>query len=106
MVPEYQIGAIACFLFAVFNLSCELASSLQGQLILVLVRLQNGMFYDDKIISINTVVMFKAHVSCHHEDDKIIVFERASLLWVFNFHSTKSFPDYRIGASIAGKYPS
>lgn len=46
----------------------------------------------------------QAYVSCHHEDDKIIVFERASLMWVFNFHPTKSFADYRIGASIAGKY--
>ena len=35
----------------------------------------------------------------------MIVFERGSLLWVFNFHSTKSFADYRVGASIAGKYP-
>jgi len=46
----------------------------------------------------------QAYVSCHHEDDKMIVFERGSLLWVFNFHSTKSFADYRVGASIAGKY--
>ena len=54
----------------------------------------------------NTVViLFQAYVSCHHEDDKMIVFERGSLLWVFNFHSTKSFADYRVGASIAGKYP-
>ena len=49
--------------------------------------------------------MFQGYVSCHHEDDKMIVFERGSLLWVFNFHSTKSFADYRVGASIAGKYP-
>lgn len=49
--------------------------------------------------------MLQAYVSCHHEDDKMIVFERGSLLWVFNFHSTKSFADYRVGASIAGKYP-
>lgn len=55
---------------------------------------------------LNTVsVMLQAYVSCHHEDDKMIVFERGSLLWVFNFHSTKSFADYRVGASIAGKYP-
>lgn len=49
--------------------------------------------------------MLQAYVSCHHEDDKMIVFERGSLLWVFNFHSTKSFADYRVGVSIAGKYP-
>ena len=52
-----------------------------------------------------SLICFQAYVSCHHEDDKLIVFERASLMWVFNFHPTKSFADYRIGASIAGKYP-
>ncbi|KAI8846972.1 glycogen branching enzyme [Chytridium lagenaria] len=28
---------------------------------------------------------------------KIIAFERGGLLWIFNFHPTKSFTDYRIG---------
>lgn len=46
----------------------------------------------------------QAYVSLHHEDDKLIVFERGTLLWVFNFHTTKSFADYRIGAGTAGKY--
>jgi 1,4-alpha-glucan branching enzyme len=32
-----------------------------------------------------------------HEGDKIIVFEKENLLFVFNFHPTKSFADYRIG---------
>lgn len=49
--------------------------------------------------------IFQAYVSLHHEDDKMIVFERGTLIWVFNFHTHKSFADYRIGASIAGKYP-
>ena len=44
-------------------------------------------------------------MSLHHEDDKMIVFERGDLIWIFNFHINKSFADYRIGASIAGKYP-
>jgi hypothetical protein len=39
-----------------------------------------------------------------HEDDKIIAFERAGLLFVFSFHPEKSFTDYRIGVSRAGKY--
>lgn len=46
----------------------------------------------------------QAYVSLHHEDDKMIVFERGDLIWIFNFHINKSFADYRIGASIAGKY--
>ncbi|RWS27786.1 1:4-alpha-glucan-branching enzyme-like protein [Leptotrombidium deliense] len=44
------------------------------------------------------------YVSWKHEDDKTIVFERAKCVFVFNFHSTKSFPDYRIGVGNPGKY--
>uniref|UniRef100_A0A182JHK2 1,4-alpha-glucan branching enzyme n=1 Tax=Anopheles atroparvus TaxID=41427 RepID=A0A182JHK2_ANOAO len=45
-----------------------------------------------------------AYVSCKHEDDKVIAFERNNLLFVFNFHSNKSFTDYRIGVDLPGKY--
>eukprot|EP00048_Salpingoeca_helianthica_P021922 m.15211 g.15211 ORF g.15211 m.15211 type:complete len:745 (-) comp6629_c1_seq1:438-2672(-) len=45
-----------------------------------------------------------AYVSCKHEDDKILVFERAGLIFAFNFHATKSFTDYRVGAATPGKY--
>ncbi|EDO27132.1 predicted protein, partial [Nematostella vectensis] len=45
-----------------------------------------------------------AYVSNKHEDDKIIAFERGNLLWIFNFHPTKSFPDYRVGVNRAGKF--
>uniref|UniRef100_A0A6G1S4L1 1,4-alpha-glucan branching enzyme n=1 Tax=Aceria tosichella TaxID=561515 RepID=A0A6G1S4L1_9ACAR len=45
-----------------------------------------------------------AWVSCKHEDDKMIVFDRAGLVFVFNFHPTKSFTDYKIGIDVAGKY--
>ncbi|EAA07235.3 1,4-alpha-glucan-branching enzyme [Anopheles arabiensis] len=45
-----------------------------------------------------------AYVSWKHEDDKVIAFERNNLLFLFNFHSTKSFTDYRIGVELAGKY--
>ncbi|KAF0990081.1 hypothetical protein HZS_5755 [Henneguya salminicola] len=38
-------------------------------------------------------------VSKHHQEDKIISFERGSLLWVFNFHPTNSYVDYRIPLS-------
>jgi len=43
-------------------------------------------------------------VQCKHEADKIIAFERGGLLWIFNFHPTQSFADYRIGCSRSGKY--
>ncbi len=38
-----------------------------------------------------------------HSDDKIIVFKRAELVFVFNFHPIYSYTDYRFDAT-AGKY--
>ena len=40
------------------------------------------------------------------EGDKVIVFERAGLLFIFNFHPTRSYTDYRVGVEKPGKYPS
>lgn len=45
-----------------------------------------------------------AYVSLKHEGDKVIAFERAGLLFVFNFHPTKSYTDYRVGVDVAGSY--
>nr|XP_056714180.1 1,4-alpha-glucan-branching enzyme [Euleptes europaea] len=47
----------------------------------------------------------QAYVSEKHESDKVIAFERANLLFIFNFHPSKSFTDYRVGVQIPGKYP-
>ncbi|GJE84371.1 glycoside hydrolase family 13 protein [Phanerochaete sordida] len=46
----------------------------------------------------------QAWVSLKHEGDKVIAFERAGLVFVFNFHPTNSFTDYRIGVDVAGTY--
>ena len=46
----------------------------------------------------------QAYISLKNEKDKVIVFERAGLLWVFNFHTTQSFADYRIGVQEGGTY--
>lgn len=46
----------------------------------------------------------QAWVSLKHETDKVVVFERAGLLFVFNFHSTNSFTDYRVGVDVPGEY--
>ena len=46
----------------------------------------------------------QAYVSLKHEVDKVIVYERAGLLFVFNFHPTNSFIDYRIGVDVPGEY--
>ncbi|RFU33406.1 hypothetical protein B7463_g2915, partial [Scytalidium lignicola] len=46
----------------------------------------------------------QAYISLKNEVDKVVVFERAGLVWVFNFHPTKSFADYRIGIEVPGTY--
>ncbi|CAE6434295.1 unnamed protein product [Rhizoctonia solani] len=45
-----------------------------------------------------------AYVSLKNQDDKVIVFERAGLVFAFNFHPSQSFADYRIGVDDAGEY--
>lgn len=46
----------------------------------------------------------QAYVSLKHEGDKVIVFERAGLLFIFNFHPSSSFTDYRVGVEVPGTY--
>ncbi|KAJ6119902.1 1-4-alpha-glucan-branching enzyme [Penicillium sp. IBT 18751x] len=46
----------------------------------------------------------QAYISLKHEGDKVVVFERAGLLWIFNFHPTNSFTDYRVGVDVPGTY--
>ncbi|KAF8915344.1 glycoside hydrolase superfamily [Mucidula mucida] len=45
-----------------------------------------------------------AYVSLKHEVDKVIVYERAGLLFIFNFHPSQSFTDYRVGVEEPGEY--
>lgn len=44
-----------------------------------------------------------ARLVWEHNDDKILIFERGGLVWVFNFHPTRSFSDYRFPAA-PGRY--
>ena len=37
------------------------------------------------------------YVTLKHEGDKLIVFEKGDLLFIFNFHPNQSFDNYRIG---------
>ncbi|KAI5950274.1 GLC3 [Candida jiufengensis] len=46
----------------------------------------------------------QAYVSLKNEQDKVLVFERNGLLFIFNFNSTQSFPDYKVGVEIPGTY--
>jgi len=44
------------------------------------------------------------YVSCKHEADKVIAFERAGLVFAFNLHPSQSLPSYRVGVEEAGEY--
>jgi len=46
----------------------------------------------------------QAYISLKHEGDKVLVFERAGLLWIFNFNPRESFADYRVGVEQEGTY--
>ncbi|XP_039600888.1 1,4-alpha-glucan-branching enzyme-like [Polypterus senegalus] len=46
----------------------------------------------------------QAYVSTQHEGDKIIAFERGKILFIFNFHPSKSYTDYQVGVEVPGKY--
>lgn len=56
---------------------------------------------EDKFTWLNTE---PAYISLKHDGDKVIVFERAGKLFIFNFHPTNSYVSYRIGVDIPGKY--
>jgi 1,4-alpha-glucan branching enzyme len=55
-------------------------------------------------MKLNTSAIEQAYVSLKHEVDKMLVFERAGVLFIFNFHPSQSFTDYRVGIEEAGEY--
>ncbi|KAH7850015.1 hypothetical protein Vadar_026561 [Vaccinium darrowii] len=46
----------------------------------------------------------KLIVSSTNEDDKVIVFERGNLVFVFNFHPENTYDGYKVGCDLPGKY--
>jgi 1,4-alpha-glucan branching enzyme len=44
------------------------------------------------------------YISRKHEEDKVIVFEKGDLVFMFNFHWSNSYFDYRVGCLKPGKY--
>ena len=58
--------------------------------------------------STTTAVVQGHYVSQKHEGDKVIVFDHDTpagpLLFVFNFHASSSFTDYRVGVPAAGRW--
>ncbi|KAJ8485537.1 hypothetical protein OPV22_018022 [Ensete ventricosum] len=46
----------------------------------------------------------KQIVSSISEEDKVIVFERGDLVFVFNFHPENTYSGYKVGCDLPGKY--
>lgn len=46
----------------------------------------------------------QAYISLKHNGDKMLAFDREGVLFVFNFHPTKSYTDYRLGVPAPGPY--
>lgn len=44
------------------------------------------------------------YISRKDEGDRIVVFEKGDLVFVFNFHWTNSYSAYRVGCLKPGKY--
>ncbi|KAK0054708.1 1 4-alpha-glucan-branching enzyme [Biomphalaria pfeifferi] len=65
--------------------------------------------FDRAMIHLETKYKWLSHpqnyVSLKHQDDKVIVFERAdTLVFIFNFHPHKSYTDYKVGVQVSGTY--
>uniref|UniRef100_W5KR96 1,4-alpha-glucan branching enzyme n=1 Tax=Astyanax mexicanus TaxID=7994 RepID=W5KR96_ASTMX len=45
-----------------------------------------------------------AYVTAKHEGDKVIIFERGNVIFIFNFHPVNSYSSYRVAVEAAGKY--
>lgn len=63
-------------------------------------RYQDLASFDRALLSLASAFRLPAggyaELSLLHEDDKVLAFRRASLLFVFNFHPEKSFSDYHV----------
>ncbi|KAF9292384.1 alpha-1,4-glucan branching enzyme [Linnemannia elongata] len=46
----------------------------------------------------------QAFVSLKHEGDKVLAFDRAGAVFIFNFNGSQSFTDYRIAVPTPGQY--
>ncbi|KAL0016830.1 hypothetical protein SO802_003899 [Lithocarpus litseifolius] len=56
---------------------------------------------DDKFLFLAST---KQIVSSTNEEDKVIVFERGDLVFVFNFHPENTYDGYKVGCDLPGKY--
>ncbi|KAK9129251.1 hypothetical protein Sjap_009738 [Stephania japonica] len=56
---------------------------------------------DDKFSFLESTKQF---VSSANNEDKVIVFERGDLVFVFNFHPEVTYDGYKVGCELPGKY--
>lgn len=52
----------------------------------------------------NWLSALPGYVIKKHEDDKVICFDRANCIFLFNFHADRSYIDYMIGVRQPGRY--
>ncbi|KAH7437626.1 hypothetical protein KP509_05G081300 [Ceratopteris richardii] len=52
----------------------------------------------------NFLASTKQIISSASEKDKVIVFEKGSLVFVFNFHPQNTYEGYKVGCDLPGKY--
>eukprot|EP01130_Rhizamoeba_saxonica_P006020 TRINITY_DN2385_c0_g1_i2.p1 TRINITY_DN2385_c0_g1~~TRINITY_DN2385_c0_g1_i2.p1 ORF type:complete len:496 (-),score=120.54 TRINITY_DN2385_c0_g1_i2:84-1571(-) len=72
-----------------------------------LLRYQHLLFFDKAMNALEEEYEFlnkPQYVSRKHEDEKVIAFTRGPLVFVFNFHHSESYVDYRIGVENPGVY--
>jgi len=66
------------------------------------------MDFDRKMMHLDIAYGFIKHghnyISRKDEGDKMIVFEKGDLVFVFNFHPYHSYADYRVGCNEGGKF--
>lgn len=48
-------------------------------------------------IKFKSMIMGHQFVSDQHEGDKVIAYEKGNLLYIYNFHPSKSFENYKVG---------
>jgi 1,4-alpha-glucan branching enzyme len=77
-----------------------------------LLRYEFLQTFDKAMIQLATDYQLLKNIPAHNpakqlnmdEANKVVVFERAGLIFVFNFHTTHSIPDYKFWVPQAGKY--
>lgn len=53
---------------------------------------------------LNIIARKSTYVSEKHEGDKLIAFEKDELVFVFNFHPSKDFNNYKVGTNTKSDY--